>query len=157
MKKIFVIALALSCLFVLNGCGKADVPSVTTGDFTMELPNGYTITDMTDTECTIVKDGIAVGGIILTQLTEKSMEEKLPLHLDSVTGTEVINEYFSWNAEAEGSPVKLVSHYVTDPKTDVKEESHRIIFIKDGGVYDMWFDTKLIDIDEIEEKFYPLF
>jgi len=157
MKKVFVIALALACLFVLNGCGKTDVSLVTTGDFTMALPDGYTITDITDTQCTIVKDGIAVGGIILTQLTEKSMSEKILLHLDSVTGTQVLNEYFSWNAEAEGSPIKLVSHYATDPETGVKEEFHRIIFVKDGGVYDMWFDTKLIDTDEIAEKFYPLF
>ena len=123
----------------------------------MALPDGYTITDISDTNCTIVKDGNAVGGIILTQLTEKSMDEKIPLHLDSITGTEVINEYFSWDAESEGSPVKLVSHYMTDPETNVKEEFHRIIYVKDGGVYDMWFDTKMIDMDEIEEAFYPLF
>lgn len=157
MKKVFSIVLALSCLLVLFGCGKTDVPSVTTGDFTMALPDGYTITDISDTNCTIVKDGNAVGGIILTQLTEMSMDEKIPLHLDSITGTEVINEYFSWDAESEGSPVKLVSHYMTDPETNVKEEFHRIIYVKDGGVYDMWFDTKMIDMEEIEEAFYPLF
>lgn len=123
----------------------------------MALPDGYTITDISDTNCTIVKDGNAVGGIILTQLTEMSMDEKIPLHLDSITGTEVINEYFSWDAESEGSPVKLVSHYMTDPETNVKEEFHRIIYVKDGGVYDMWFDTKMIDMEEIEEAFYPLF
>ena len=157
MKKILAILLALSCLFVFVGCGKADVPAITTGDFSMVLPEGYTITDISDTECTIVKDGNAVGGIILTQLTEKNMEEKLPLHLDTITGTEVINEYFSWNAESDGSPIKLVSHYITDPNTNVREEYYRIIFIKDGGVYDMWFDLKLVGLDEIEEKFYSLF
>lgn len=75
MKKILAIVLALSCLLVLIGCCKADVPSVTTGDFTMTLPDGYTITDISDTKCTIVKDGLAVGGIILTQLTEKAWKK----------------------------------------------------------------------------------
>ena len=157
MKKVFAFVLALSCLFILFGCGKAEVPTVTTGDFSMTLPEGYTITDIGDTACTIQKDGKAVGGIILTQLTEKTMEEKLPLHLDSLTGTDVINEYFSWDAESEGSPVKLVSHYVTDPVTKEKQEFYRILYVKDGGVYDLWFDTGSIDIDEIEEAFYPLF
>ena len=152
------ISLLLLFALILPGCAdKTAVPEV--GDFTFVLPEGYSVTDKTDTNCSITRDedGTVVGGIILTQLTEKTMDEKIPLHLDSVTGPEVINEYFSWNAESEGSPVKLVTHYMTDPETNVKEEFYRILFVKDGGVYDMWFDMKLIDIDEVKEIFYPLF
>ena len=157
MKKVFIVMLVISCLLALCGCCKADVSTVTVGDFALPLPDGYTITNISNIKCTIVKGDVAIGGVILTPLTPKTMDEKLPLYLDSITGTEVINEYFCWDAEASGTPVKLVSHYVTDPETNTKEEFYRIIFVKDGGIYDMWFDTELIGIDEVEEYFYPLF
>lgn len=157
-KQVIFLLTVLSVLWVLAGCGKEEIPTVTTGDFRMEIPNGYTITDICDTKCTIMKGETEVGGIILTQLTEKNRNDKLPLYLDSVTGTNVINEYFSWDAVAEnGSAMQLVNHSVTDQQTKAKEEFHRILFVKDGGVYDMWFDTSLISYDEIQEAFYPLF
>ena len=171
MKKTVSIILVLSCLLVLLGCGQTEssnvtdvpnttvAPTVTKGDFTMEPPDGYTIADISDMDCSIIRneDGAVVGGIILTQLTEKSMEENIRLHLNSITEPEFYSDYFSWNAESEGSPVKLVSHYVRDRKTnELEEELQRIIYVEDGDVYDMWFDTKLISMDEID-SFYALF
>lgn len=151
------ISLLLFFSLILIGCTDNAVPSV--GDFAFDLPEGYSITNIEDINCSIARDedGAVIGGIILTQLTEKRMDEKIPVHLDSVTGTEVINEYFAWSAELDGSPVKLVTHYVTDPNTNVKKEFYRIFFVRNGGVYDMWFDTSLIDVDAIEKDFYPLF
>ena len=166
MKRTVLIILALSYLLILFGCSKTEdpnlteAPNVTTGDFTITPPAGYTIADISDMDCSIIRneDGAVVGGIILTQLTEKSMEENIRLHLNSITEPEFYSDYFSWNAESEGSPVKLVSHYVRDRKTDeLEEEFQRIIYVEDGDVYDMWFDTKLITMDEIEYSFYALF
>lgn len=166
MKRTVLIILALSYLLILFGCSKTEdpnlteAPNVTTGDFTITPPAGYTIADISDMNCSIIRDedGAVIGGIILTQLTEKSMEENLILHLNAITDAEYFSDYFSWNAESEGSPVKLVSHYVRDRKTnELEEEFQRIIYVKDGGVYDMWFDTKLISMDEIEDSFYALF
>ena len=156
MKKYLLMLLLLA--LILTGCAdQSAVPEA--GNLTFDLPEGYSVADKTDMNCSIVRDEdrAEVGGIILTQLTEKNMSEQMLLHLDSVTGTGVINEYFSWKAESKGTPIMLVSHYMTDPDTMVREEFHRIVFVKEGSVYDMWFDTKLIGVDEIEEIFYPLF
>ncbi len=123
------------------------------GDFSFELPAGYQLAEVTDTSCSIVDaDGTAVGGIRLTGLRPRDIRSPssraFHVYMDEVAyGC----EYFSWLGGSFFHPHKHMGMYVTDPETQEKQEYSRYLFVKDFGVYDLWFDRSLISSEAISE------
>lgn len=153
------VKLVLSILLLsamISGCQKNDnVPEK--GDFTYDLPEGFVISDVTEKDCAIVdSDGVTVGGMILTDLKGKDLTDAdsvaLPQYLEDIAEG---SEYFSWTGGDDAHPIHYLTQYFTDPDTQEKREYYRVFFVKDSGVYDMWFDTALMDEDTIS-KFLPI-
>jgi len=131
--------------------------SSTKGDFTFDLPDGFTISDVTDQHCVIEdSSGTAVGGFVLTDLQAKDLRESnssaLGRYLNNVAWG---CEFLSWHAGDYWHPIQLVSLSVTDPDTQERAEYERVLFVKDSSVYDMWFNKALIDEDMIS-AFYSI-
>jgi len=146
---IFLILATFIC-----GCGKNAQPRVLPekGDFSFILPEGYSLDDISDTECTIINEGgTAVGGIRLADILPKELADKkstaLPRYLDSrVPGC----EFFSWVGSDPKNPVHYVTQQFSDPETQERRAIYRLIFVKNDIVYDLYLDTALISDDEIE-------
>lgn len=73
-------AVFIGCLLLilLSGCsgGKTAPPR---GDFAFDLPEGYSVSDVTDESCSIVReqDGVAVGGIEATGLKPGDLKKRV--------------------------------------------------------------------------------
>ena len=150
MRKVNLIAAILMLALVISGCGARDqVPQV--GDFSFELPEGFTISDVTDMTCTVRDgEGTVVSTIRLTDITPSQLwdddDGALPRYLNKVAyGC----EYFGWKGGDEAHPLHYITLYFPDPDTLERRESYRVLFVKDGGVYDMWLDRKKLDADTI--------
>ena len=135
---------------VLSGCGsRGKVPEV--GDFSFELPEGFTISDVTDMTCTVRDgEGTVVSTIRLTDITPSQLwdddDGALPRYFNKVAyGC----EYFGWTGGDEAHPLHYITLYFPDPDTLERRESYRVLFVKDGGVYDMWLDKEKLDADTI--------
>jgi len=142
MRKIYPVLMLL--LVLLVGCGKETIPE--RGDFSFTLPQGYSISQVTDISCTILDpEGAAVGGINLTDIRPSELKNKrstaLPRYLNE---TAEGCEFFSWVGDDPQNPVHYVSQYVTDAQTGEKLEFYRLLFVKNGGVYDLWLDLSAI-------------
>ena len=148
--------LALIMMLVFSGCGKEEP---TKADFSFEMPEGYNITDLSEKSCEITreKDHQIVGGINKTLLSVKDLKKgNYAGYIDEVSGSELGAEYFSWEGGTRRHPIEYITQIVSYPDTDLKHEYQRIMFEHNKSVYDMWFDTELIDKEEISSKFYPI-
>ena len=152
MRRIALTAFVLLAAVILFGCSTP--PEV--GDFSFELPDGFSITDVTEKGCTIVNsENIQVGGINLTPLRVKDLRgdrDALYQYLNEVAWG---CEFFSWKGGDRSHPVKYMTLSVTDPDTQQKQEYYRLFFVRKSGVYDMWFDLARIDRDTVS-AFYPI-
>ena len=139
-----VLALAVS-----GCCSREKVPEV--GDFSFELPEGFTISDVTDMSCTVLDgEGTVVSTIRLTDITPSQLwdddDSALPRYLNKVAyGC----EFFGWKGGDEAHPLHYITLYFSDPNTLERRESYRVLFVKDGGVYDMWLDREKLDADTV--------
>lgn len=121
--------------------------------FSFDIPSGFSRSDMSDKECAIINsEGVAVGGFIITDLDVKDIKDKdgiaLPQYLNKVhEGC----EYFSWMVNDSKKPAQYVSQYVNMENTTEAKEYYRVFFEKNSYVYDMWFDTDMIDENSIAE------
>ena len=61
----------------------------------------------------------------------------------------------SWLGGSFLHPIQQMTVYVTDPETQEKQEYPCYLFVKDFGVYDLWFDSSLISSEAISE-FEPI-
>ena len=139
----------LMLTLALSGCGSREkVPQV--GDFSFELPEGFTISDVTDMTCTVLDgEGAVVSTIRLTDITPSQLwddDGALPRYLNKVAyGC----EYFGWKGGDEAHPLHYITLYFPDPDTLERRESYRVLFVKDGGVYDMWLDREKLDAQTV--------
>ena len=150
MKKLFVICLLL--VLVLSGCASpatgsgADYETIVpeAGDFTFELPEGYSVEDITDFSCTILRDedAAAVGGIEVTPLTQKALTEdkakSILLYLQNdfhqTNDVEYITSHWT-----EGDP--MVTVHLRKHSEDGSESMYsHIFFEQDSFVYHLWLD-----------------
>lgn len=154
MCKRSIVFLIILLTVLMCGCHS---DSVQKGDFTFELPEGFTVSDVTDQSCAI-KDssGTTVGGFILTGLRARDLQGS-----DNTALNRYLNnvawgcEFFSEPADNHWYTIQLVRMSVTDPDTRERSEYQRVLFVKDSAVYDMWFDKALMDEDTIW-SFYPI-
>ena len=150
MRKVNLILVFLVLAMVISGCGsREEIPEV--GDFSFELPEGFTISDVTDMTCTVLDgEGTVVSTIRLTDITPSQLwdddDSALPRYLNKVAyGC----EFFGWKGGDEAHPLHYITLYFSDPNTLQRREGYRILFVKDGGVYDMWLDREKLAEDTI--------
>ena len=149
MRRTKWILAVLMLTLALSGCGSREkVPQV--GDFSFELPEGFTISDVTDMSCTVLDgEGTVVSTIRLTDITPSQLwddDGALPRYLNKVAyGC----EFFGWKGGDEAHPLHYITLYFSDPNTLERRESYRVLFVKDGGVYDMWLDREKLDADTV--------
>ena len=149
MRKVKLILVFLVLAMVISGCNSRE-KAPEAGDFSFELPEGFTISDVTDMTCTVRDgEGTVVSTIRLTDITPSQLwddDGALPRYLNKVAyGC----EYFGWKGGDEAHPLHYIKLYFPDPDTLERRESYRVLFVKDGGVYDIWLDRKKLDADTI--------
>lgn len=146
--------IALPILLLLLLCGCSTPPEV--GDFSFTPPQGYRIVDVTEKTCTIVnEEDIPVGGVNLTQLRARDIRkdsDDLFRYLNQVAWG---CEFFSWHGGDRQHPVQYMNLTITDPETQEKQEYYRVFFVKDSGVYDLWFNLSRIDREQVS-AFLPM-
>lgn len=151
-KKILMIFLVVAVFCC--GCQKKSEPRVLPekGDFSFVLPEGYFIGEMEDRSCLIFnEEGIAIGGIRLADLLPKELAadgSAVPQYLDSLVPG---SEYFAWLGSDKDNPVQYVTHQFTDPDTQERRIISRMLFVRDGIVYDLYLDTALVSDEEISQ------
>lgn len=151
MRKLNLLFVVLMLLTMFSGCHTGNA-APQKADFTFDLPDGFAIANATDTSCSIVdQEGASVGGFLLTDLKARDIKDTdgkaVPLYLnDLVYGC----EFFCWHGNDPDHPVQYITL-----QNDGQKESYRVLFVKDGAVYDMWFDLKQIDEDTVSE-FLPI-
>lgn len=141
MKKL--LTLVLATIFILCGCAENPVASAA-GDFTFYPPVGYFIEDITDLNCTIVRDEdfTVVGGIEVTTLSHKSLTRKndnsIILYLQDEFHKTLDVEYIleRWN---DGVPMVIVHLRKHEDSHSETMFSH-IFFLKDDWVYHLWLN-----------------
>ena len=149
MRKFFTLLTALLLAAMTAGC-QDDTLVTEKGDFTFHLPEGYSIANVSDKACSIVRDedDAIVGGFNLTNLTVKDLrKDRFGYYLDHVFGKQLPSDFFSMENGSRKNPIRYISHSVTDPDTQTRRDFKRTLFTKDHAVYDMWFDLQRIDVD----------
>ena len=150
MKKHFIFAL-LVALFLTGCTGHSAVPDV--GDFNLELPGGYAVTDVADLDCKIVRsdDGMTVGGMEYTELKHKDVYGKktdnIMLYLQDVFHKTYNVEYM---ATHWGNKNKIVSVNLEKQTEDGQEQLFtHIFFERYQVVYHMWLDAEMVDSETV--------
>lgn len=146
---VFVVLLSIW----MTGCASSDAERGI-DMFAFDVPNDYSISVDSERECTIFNsESTAVGGIIATNLDIMDIKKDA----DGNALMQCLNkvhegcEYFSWIAEDEQKTVQYVREYVNKDNPEESKEYYRVFFNDNSHVYDMWFDTDLIDESSISE------
>lgn len=120
---------------------------------TFNIPNGFSFSEIGEDNFSILDEvGTIIGGITKTDLKAKDITSP-----NSIALAQYLNlmnggcEYISWNDDSSNPPTKHVSQYVTSPDASNQREIYHVLFIKDKCVFDIWFDTELIEKDTISE------
>lgn len=151
MKRCFVFVLL--AVMILSGCGnRISVPQV--GDFSLELPEGYAIADIADSNCKIVctSDDLSVGGMEYTDLKHKDVYDKKTDNIMLYLQEEFHQTYnVEYIATHWGSKNKIVSVNLKKHTGDGREEMFTHIFYERNQViYHMWLDADKVNSETID-------
>ena len=153
-----LIAFVLFATLVLTGCSASNAASGI-GDFSFELPAGYSVAEVTDRNCSIVWDaeGVHIGGIELTELTRKDVTGKnsdnvMQYLMDTFHSTRNV-EYI---AAHWGNTQKILSVSLEKQTDEGEEEPYtHLFFEKEGQIYHIWLDKNIVD-SEVEGQFLAI-
>ena len=143
---------------ILCGCaGRTVEPEK--GDFSFDLPDGYAVSNVTDKNCSIVRqeDSTVVGGIEVTGLKRGDLKNSGSNHImlylqnDFHKTNDIEYIAFHWG---EKNPIVCVNLTRHEEDTEEKHGFSHTFFEKDSCVYHMWFDGNLMDL-ELESQFLP--
>ena len=152
MKKLFIFPLIL--VLVLSGCAEHPVAPAAV-DFTFDLPEGYSIAEITDLNCTILRDadGAVCGGIEVTTLSPKSLTEK---HAKSIM--QHLQEEFHKTNNIEfitshcGEEHPAVTVHLRKHEDDGSQKMYyHIFFEKESRVYHLWVDEDVAGEDDAND------
>ena len=138
MKRLLVFCLLL---IMLAGCSNPPYDSAV-GEFSFYLPEGYSIEDISDLNCAIVRedDSAVVGGIELTALKRRSLisdrDNSIILYLQDQFHKTRNVEYIlqQWN---ESTPL-ITLHLRKYEDEDTQIMFSHIFFLKEDWVYHLW-------------------
>ena len=154
-----IILLLITVLLILSGCGCGDSDEPKTADFAITLPPGVSFSDVTDTTASIIIDSRAVGGIVLTDIRGRNMkrldDKALFQYIDSCAPMPLMGEWISMFCENDGDPFIRVDLKITDTETNNIVDHTHFLYMKEEGVYDIWFDDAFVD-DELRELMVDL-
>ncbi len=158
MRKFTVLITLLMIAAVTAGCGanlsNPSEPAAAANDsFDFSLPEGYEIAGISDTACSILRNGEAVGGMVLTGLDpaviEKTGQETedmaLSKYLDSCAQPPLGAEYIAMQADGHLE----ISFQATNFDTGESHRYLRTLFEKDSKCYDLWVDGATEDYEAI--------
>lgn len=161
MKKMLSLILAVFSIFVLAftlmGCQRETEQSTVleTADFSFPVPEGYTIVDASETQCTICKDETVVGGIVMTDLNNGSIKDidktELRKYLDIFAPAPLIYEYMAMYFSDNSYDYISINFKVTDTGTMDENYYHHYLFEKSSSCYDLWLSDDLVSEDEQKE------
>lgn len=143
---------------IIVGCGdKTIIPEK--GDFSFSLPEGYSIANITDTQCDIIQDdsGRTIGGFAITDFKIKDLRDE-----DTKNIMQYLRTSFHKTNRVEfcamnfGNTHPTVSVNITAYYEDKSaSEFWHYFFEKDMGVYHMWFDMSVAE-EGIRSDFVPI-
>lgn len=152
MKKLFLLSLVL--VLILCSCAEHPVAPVA-GDFTFDMPKGYSTANITDLNCSIVRDEDAVvaGRIEVTVLNVKALTEK---HAESIMlylqeeFHETNNVEFVTSHWGEDNPIVTV-HLRKHEEDGTQHMYYHIFFEEDSRVYHLWVDEAVTGEDDAND------
>ena len=144
------IAFLLICVLILTGCASgATAPAA--GDFSFDLPAGYSTANVTDRSCSIVwdEDGVHVGGIELTALTSNDVTGKNSDNvMNYLMDTFHMTKNMEYIATHWGSNQKILIVDLEKHTEDGDEELYgHYFFEKNQQIYHLWLDRSVVDPD----------
>ena len=146
MKRLLLCCIVL--ILALTGCSDGTVIPEK-GDFSYQVTEGYSIADVTDKSCAIVRDsdGQQVGGVELTTLRRKDLWQKnsknIMAYLHKDFHKAPIGDFFMFNGSKK-DPVVSMNLNIQDQETqEVHSYSHRF-FDQDSAVYHLWLDRNAL-------------
>lgn len=129
------------------------------GDFSFALPDGYSVSNVTDKTCSILRDedSTVVGGVEITQLEYDDLTDDdakdimLYLQRDFHMTNDIEFIASNWGNK---HPIVCVTLKRHGDDGEERNFSHTF-FERDSGVYHMWFDMDAMD-PEIESEFLTI-
>ena len=150
-----VVSLLAIILFTCCSCSSEDTISEM-GDFSFELPEGYSVANMLENSRSLVydKDSITVGGIEITQMRKRDLSDKGITKIMTYLQEELHKtnnvEFVAFVGGGENPYIGITLTKNSD-MYEIKRCFHHIFFEKGSLVYHAWFDEDVIDT-EIEEQ-----
>lgn len=119
------------------------------------LPDGFVIDNKTDHSCAIVRNGEAVGELVVTQLDASCIDDpecdEVIAYLETYVAPPLGYEYMMNYWEGK-QPYVDIAFKTLDFETDEGHDYRHYLFEKDSACYDLWFDFQLVDV-EVGEQF----
>ena len=151
MKRLLVFCLLL---IMLAGCSNPPYDSAV-GDFSFYLPEGYSIEDVSDLNCAIIREdnSAVVGGIELTALKRRSLisdrDNSIILYLQDQFHKTRNMEYIlqQWNVSTPLITLHLRKYEDEDTQTMF---SH-IFFLKEDWVYHLWLKEDIAGEEAVSQ------
>lgn len=156
-KRILVYTSIIVCILFVAfiGYSKKSV-EVKKADFSFELVEGYTYSDITDDSCAIVdgEKNTVVGGIEITNIKSRKLDDN---------STTDIMRYLQGEFHKTNDVEFLVSRWGDEDTIVIvnlskinealaeKESFYHVFFEKEFAVYHMWFDLSMIDSTMVEQ------
>lgn len=155
MRKFMIVISFIILMTTIAGCQSEGNQNAETAaaNFAYDLPSEYIISDIGNTECTIYRDTEVIGGIVLTNLNNGSIEDidktELRQYLDTFAPAPLVYEYMAmfWTDDYYNNYVSI-KLTVTDPDTEASDNYHHYLFEKEGHCYDLWLIDTLVSEDE---------
>ena len=158
MKKMVGIWLAVICCFILTaltGCNDSEAKPHK-GDFSFDMMDGYSITDMTEENCKIVstQNNVTVGGVEVTSLKSGELDDDATTNIMVYLQNEfhkTNNVEFIASRWGDNNPVVAINLTKTEDNAEEKSNFYHVFFEKAELVYHIWFDMNAISQDEADQ------
>ena len=159
MRKYIIFLILVIFVFTVTACSsnKPYSPSTETLDLTLfTLPEGFVLEEQSQTSAVIKYNDEIIGGITLTGLDSRCINEKNHLsaaqYLDYIAPSPLISEWIIM----EGREHLSISMSITDSEKNIRTETSRKIFVRNGLVFDCWLNNA-VGNNISEEVFNSLF
>lgn len=161
MRKFTALITLLMLVALMAGCGAnpsnpsepAAAANASDNSFDFSLPEGYEIAGVSDTACSILRNGEEVGGIVLTGLDPAVIKKtggetedmSLSKYLDSCAQPPLGAEYIAMQVDGHLE----ISFQTTNFDTGESHRYLRTLFEKNSQCYDLWVDGAIEDHEAI--------